>query len=290
MVHHKTAERIFRIASSLPPTELSLNDALNLEKAQQLCWTAMECVDNEEATDLAVEATKLTTFCADAFLILADSICYNQAERLILLHWATRVGELCCRARIAEDTGHLHGFLDARPYMRARTQLAWTLRELGCYEEAVAHYEELLRVERNDHIAIGMLITGYLELRRFEDAKKLIEEREENGGTHLRYGEMVRRYLIGEQGPTLRDAMTSALWANQHVPTLLDNPKTEVMRSPFGVSSGGADEAAEYIEVSHRFWDAHPKMKRVLIVGAGELLPGIESERQQRIRKWRGEA
>lgn len=290
MVHHKAAERIFRIAMSLPPTELALNDAMNLEKAQQLCWDAMESSGNEDATKLAVEATKLTTFCADAFLILADNICYNHAERLILLRWATRVGELCCREHIAEDTGHLHGFLDARPYMRARTQLAWTLRELGCYEEAVAHYEELLRVERNDHIALGMLITGYIELRRFDDARKLIEEREESGGTHLRYGEMVRCYLIGEKGPTLRDAMKRALWANQHVPTLLDNPKTEIARSPFGVSSGGADEAAEYIEVSHRLWDAYPKMKRALIVGAGELLPGIESEKQQQIRKWRGEA
>lgn len=285
MVHHKTAERIFRVASSLPPTELSLDDAMNLEKAQQLCWDAMECSDNEEATRLAVEATKLTTFCADAFLILADSICYNQAERLLLLRWATRVGELCCRGHIAEDTGHLHGFLDARPYMRARTQLAWTLRELGCYEEAVAHYEELLRVEHNDHIAVGMLITGYLELRRFEDARKLIEEQEENGGTHLRYGEMVRRYLIGEQGPALRDAMKRALWTNQHVPALLNNPKTEVERSAFGVSSGGADEAAEYIEVSHRLWDAHPKMKHALIAGAHELLPVIESEKQQQIRR-----
>jgi hypothetical protein len=42
------------------------------------------------------------------------------------------VGELCCRDHLAEEAGHLHGFLDARPYMRARTQLAWTRRERTC--------------------------------------------------------------------------------------------------------------------------------------------------------------
>ena len=151
------------------------------------------------------------------------------------------------------------------------------------------HYEELLRIERNDHIALGMLITGYIELRRFDDARKLIAEREEDRGTHLRYGEMVRRYLLGEQGPTLWEAMKRALWANQHVPKLLDNPKTEVVRSPFGVSRGGADEAADYVEVSHRLWDAYPKVKRVLIAGSDDLLPEVEFEKQQQIRKWRGE-
>ena len=151
MIHHKSAERIFRIAAALPPTELSLSDALNLQKAQELCWEAMECDDSGRATQLAIAATKLTPFCADAFNLLANLICYNDAERLLLLGWATRVAQIACRDRIAEDTGHLHGFTDARPYMRARTALAATLRRVGCYEEALHHYEELLRVEHNDY-------------------------------------------------------------------------------------------------------------------------------------------
>lgn len=289
MVHHKTVERIFRIAASLPPYELTLNDAMNLEKAQELCWNAMETDDREEIVRLAVKATKFTSLCGDAFNLLADTICYDHAERLLLLRWATRVGELCCRERITEDTGHLHGFIDARPYMRARTELAWALREVGCYEEALMHYEELLRFERNDHIALGMLMTGYLELRRFDDAKRLFSEYQENGGTHLNYGEFVRCFITGEADLILRDALKRALSSNQHVPILLVHPKTPVERSPFGVGVGSPDEAAEYLKVSHRLWDANPKMGRAVVTGAKSLLPVIEAEREEYMRRWRRE-
>lgn len=131
MVHRSAIERVFRIAAGLPPSELSLKDALNLEKAQDLCWEAMECRDSRKAARLAIAAAKLTPFCADAFNLLADLICSSDAERLLLLGWARRVGEIVCRDRIGEETGHLHGFVDARPYMRARTALAETLRRVG---------------------------------------------------------------------------------------------------------------------------------------------------------------
>lgn len=220
---------------------------------------------------------------------LADLICCNDAERLLLLRWATRVGKLCCRDRIHESTGHLHGFLDARPYMRARTQLAWTLRALGCYEEAVGHYEALLHAERHDHIAQGMLMTAYLELRRFDEARQHFDEYGDNGGTHLTYGEMIRCWLTGQDETQFQEALHRAFSSNQHVPQLLGEPKTPVEQSPFGVGIGAPDEAAEYLDVSHRLWDAYPKLKRAVLVAAKAMLPQIETERRERLRRLRGE-
>jgi tetratricopeptide (TPR) repeat protein len=289
MVHHKTAERIFRIATSLSPHELSLDDAMNLAKAQQLCWTAMECDDPSEAIRLAVEATKLTPLCADAFNLLAHLICYNDAERLILLRWATRVGELCCRNRIAENTGHIHGFHDARPYLRARTELAWTLRQLGCYEEAVSHYEALLSMEHQDGVALGMLMTSYLELRRFDKAKTLFDAHRENGGTFLDYSETAWCWLTGQNNELFNASLSRALDSNEYVPLLLESPDTPVEQSPFGVALGHADEAAEYLEISSRLWDAFPQLKRKVISDAKKLLPAVRSKREQRIRRMQGE-
>lgn len=290
MVHHKTAERIFRIALSLPPTELSLSDAINLPKAQQLCWDAMESPDRDEIIQLAVEATKLTPLCADAFTLLADAICYNDADRLILFGWATRVGELCCRERIAENTSHLHGFIDARPYMRARTALAETLRRVGRYEEALQHYEELLSMERYDHIAAAMLMTGNLELRRLSAAKELIERLAESGGTYQRYSYLIWRWLAGAAKHEFEAALRMALHSNRFVPILLADPNTPYERSPFGVTSGGADEAAEYVAVSNRLWEGYPKLKRAVIAGAKRLTPLVEAERAAQRREIRRKA
>lgn len=290
MIHHKTAERIFRIALSLPPHELSLSDAINLPKAQQLCWDAMESQDRDEVVQLAVEATKLTPVCADAFNLLADSICYNDAERLILFGWATRVGELCCRDRIAEDTGHLHGFIDARPYMRARTALAETLRRLGRYEEALEHYEQLLRMEHQDHIAAAMLMTGNLELKRLSAAKELIDRIAEGGGTHQRYSSVVWSWLTGVPDRTFRSTLQQALHSNRFVPDLLADPDMPYDRSPFGVTLGGADEAAEYVTVSQRLWEGYPKLKRKVITVSRHLMPTVEAERAAQRREIRRKA
>jgi tetratricopeptide (TPR) repeat protein len=290
MIHPKTAERIFRIATSLPPYELSLSDAINLPKAQQLCWDAMECQNRNEVVRLAVEATKLTPFCADAFNLLADLICCNDAEQLLLLNWATRVGEIACRDRITEDTGHLHGFVDARPYMRARTALAETLRRVSCYEEALRHYEELLRLEHNDHIAAAMLMTGYLELRRLPEAKEVIQRFAESGGTHQRYSYVVWCWLSGIREPEFVAALQKALHSNVFVPALLSDPEMQYERSAFGVTLGGADEAAEYITVSHRLWEANPKLKRKVITVGRRLVPKVQAERDAQRREIRRRA
>jgi hypothetical protein len=292
MFHHKTVERIFRIASSLPPTELTLEDALNLGKAQSLCWAAMECGPGEadEAVRLAVAAIDLTPCCADAFYLLADHICYEDAERLLLLGWATRVGELACRDRIAEETGHLHGFIDARPYTRARTALAHTLRRVGCYEDALRHYEELQRVEHADHIAAAMLMTGNLELCRLAAAKEHIDHFADSGGTHQRYSDVVWRWLTKQPRDSFIAAVHDAFRSNRFVPALLKDPKMTYEQSQFGVTIGGADEAAEYLEVSHRLWEANPKLKHHVLGAARKLIPQVEAERAAQRREIRRRA
>jgi tetratricopeptide (TPR) repeat protein len=290
MAQRSTIEWIFRIAAGLPPSELSLKDALNLEKAQELCWEAMECRDAREATRLAMTAAKLTPFCTDAFNLLADLICSNDAERLLLLQWATRVGEIVSRDRIADAGGHLHGWVDARPYMRARTALAETLKRVGCYEEALRHYEELLRLEHNDHIASAMLMTGYLELRRLPEAKEILQLFAESGGTHQRYSYVIWCWLCGTPDREFISALQKALHSNAFVPALLSDPKMPYERSAFGVTLGGADEAAEYVTVSHRLWEANPKLKRKVITLAKRLMPKVRAERDAQRREIRRRA
>jgi tetratricopeptide (TPR) repeat protein len=280
MIHHPSADRIFRIASAMPPAELALSDALNLPKAQELCWEAMDCADFKKATRLAIAAVKLTPFCADAFNLLADLICSNDAERLLLLSWATRVGEIACRERIAEADGHLHGWIDARPYMRARTALAETLRRVGCYEEALQHFEEMLSLEHNDHIAAAMLMTGYLELRQLSKAKTVIDRFAEFGGTHQRYSHAVWCWLSGFRKEEFTAALRAAFHSNAFVPSLLADPKMPYERSTFGVRLGGADEAAEYLSVSQRLWAANPELKRKIIILARRLMPKVAAERE----------
>jgi tetratricopeptide (TPR) repeat protein len=250
----------------------------------------MDCSDPKEATRLAIAACNLTPFCADAFNLLADLICSDDAERLLLLGWATRVAEITCRNRIADAGGHLHGWVDARPYMRARTALAQTLSRVGCYEEALQHFEELLHLEHNDHIAAAMLMTGYLELGQLSKAKTVIDRFAESGGTHQRYSNAVWSWLSGLREPEFVTALQKAFHSNVFVPALLADPEMPYERSPFGVTLGGADEAAEYLLISHRIWDANPKLKRKVITLAKRLMPKVQAERDAQRREIRRKA
>ena len=117
-------------------------------------------------------------------------------------------------------------------------------------------------MEHQDHIALGMLLTSYLELRCFDKAKNLFDAHRENGGTFLNYSETVWCWLTGQNNELFNEALNRALNSNEHVPLLLEKPDTPIEQSPFGVAIGHANEAAEYLIVSSRIWDAFPQLKR----------------------------
>ena len=80
---------------------------------------------------------------------------------------ALEAGELALGPQGFEEyDGHFWGFLETRPYMRARHGLALTLLKLG--EEAVAmeHFRVMLKLNPNDNQGIRYLLLGSLLRRR----------------------------------------------------------------------------------------------------------------------------
>ena len=61
-----------------------------------------------------------------------------------------------------EYAGHFWGFLETRPYMRARAGLASTLVQLGDVEGALAHYRDMLKLNPNDNQGIRYVLAGCL--------------------------------------------------------------------------------------------------------------------------------
>jgi hypothetical protein len=61
-----------------------------------------------------------------------------------------------------EYAGHFWGFLETRPYMRARAGLAGTLLKLGDVDGALAHYRDMLKLNPNDDQGIRYVLAGCL--------------------------------------------------------------------------------------------------------------------------------
>lgn len=101
----------------------SPDDALN--KAQDLIYEAWDTPDNRRAVTLAKRAIEISPLCADAYVLLAERTSPQLEKQKKLYELAVKAGELALGPDgFREYAGHFWGFLETRPYMRARAGLA----------------------------------------------------------------------------------------------------------------------------------------------------------------------
>lgn len=81
-----------------------------------------------------------------------------------------------------EYAGHFWGFLETRPYMRARAGLASVLWRTGRHRDAIGHYRAMLKLNPNDNQGIRYVLARHLlELGDTVALKKLIKKYVEDG-------------------------------------------------------------------------------------------------------------
>src|SRR5687767_5161137 len=152
--------------------QLALQKHQPSAKAQELYYAAMEAATDEREFELLQEVLKLDPGNIDALLgvlrhrwvALEDEI---ELLRKIVVLAERRLGPDAFK----ELTGAFWGFHETRPYMRARNQLAETLRSAGRLAEAIAEWEAMLKLNPNDNQGVRYpLLTSYLALNRLEGA------------------------------------------------------------------------------------------------------------------------
>jgi tetratricopeptide (TPR) repeat protein len=141
-----------------------------IEKAQDLVYDAWERATARSRIALARKALGITPLCADAYSILAEEA-RSVEEARDLYARGVEAGELALgRKGFQEYAGHFWGFLETRPYMRARAGLAGALLKLGDDEAALSHYREMLKLNPADNQGIRYVLAACL-LRRGDDAE-----------------------------------------------------------------------------------------------------------------------
>jgi ST7 protein len=107
-------------------------------KAQDVMYEAWERNTSRSRIALARKALGISPLCADAYVLLAEEA-QSIEEARDLYAKGVEAGELALgRQGFEEYAGHFWGFLETRPYMRARAGLASTLVQLGDIEGALA--------------------------------------------------------------------------------------------------------------------------------------------------------
>jgi tetratricopeptide (TPR) repeat protein len=155
--------------------------------------------------------------------------------------------------------GHFWGFLQTRPYMRARAGLAGTLLKLGDINGALSHYRDMLKLNPNDNQGIRYLLAGCL-LRQGDDGalKKLLAAHKDASAFWLYTRALATFRENGDSDGRAAALVTDAWSANEHVPAILVGTKPPVTRDDGCVTMGGPDEATYYMTECGPAWRRTP--------------------------------
>ena len=187
-------------------------------------------------------AGPISPLCADAYSILAEEA-RSVEEARDLYARGVEAGELALgRKGFKEYAGHFWGFLETRPYMRARAGLAGVLLKLG------------------DNQGIRYVLAACL-LRRGDEAglKDLLAAYEDEGSAHWLY---TRALLAFREGRVSEDEIVRLVkdaWsANEHVPAILAGTSSPVISDGDYITVGGPDEATGYVAECGPAWHGTP--------------------------------
>ena len=219
-----------------------------LRTAQNLMYDAWETTTKRQRVALARKALKTSPLCADAYVLLAEETARSLPEALYIYRQGVEAGELAVGERaFKEDVGHFWGFLDTRPYMRARAGLAEALWLAGEHDEAIIHYRDLLRLNPNDNQGLRYVLAScYQELERHDALDALLDDYPDDAAASWAYTRALAAFRRTGDSTESRGLLAAAFKSNGHVPAFLLGHRNPPRYRHDYITLGGEDEAAEY--------------------------------------------
>ena len=219
-----------------------------LAKAQELMYRAWEESNPAKRIALAHDALVASPNCADAYVLLAEEQAPNVEHALEYYRQGVTAGERALgKEYFAENEGDFWGLLETRPYMRARTGLADALWQLQQYDEAITHYNDLLRLNPGDNQGIRYLLLNLLtRLERDADVEQLLAQFEDDAGAAWLYASALHEFRRNGASERGNEALREALQENKHVPAYLTGAKRIPHALPQMIGFGDENEAIAY--------------------------------------------
>ncbi len=227
----------------------------SLQEANRLADQAWKDNDPKQRLSLARKALKTSPDCAEAYLVLAYEA-ETPEESLAWLEKAVQAGERALGQEfIRQNAGALWDWRDARPYLRARDGLAETLEDLGRPEEALAHYNESLKLNQEDHQGVRYrALRLLLQLKRDAEAQALIDEYEEDISATWAYSRALLAFRKHGDLSQSRKLLKRAFRVNPSVPAYLTGAKPLPTEAPEVIGFGDENEAIDYALEYYPLW------------------------------------
>jgi len=255
-------------------------DPDRLAEAQELTFDAWDAPTAARRVELAAKALLRHPWCGDAYGILAMAVPPTSDDAIHLWRLAAAAGEFALKAELGEDAfetyeGDFWGFLETRPYMRARAGLSNALWSSGEREAAVAIDLDLLRLNPNDNQGARYVAADrLLVLGRDQDLERLFDSYPDEVSAFLCYSRALWSFRREGDGAASRKLLVGALASNRHVPDYLLGRKPLPKTAAGYYEPGKASEAVHYVETGIEAWRAIPGALEWLGERTGTGKPG----------------
>jgi tetratricopeptide (TPR) repeat protein len=256
-----------------------------LEAAQDVMYDAWGQSSKRARVALARKALAISPLCADAYVLLAQEEAKSAKEALELFRKGVEAGEQALGpAGFGEYAGHFWGFLETRPYMRARAGLAAALDALGEVDAAIGHYRDMLRLNPGDNQGIRYALAACLMKRGDGKAlNELFKDYDEDASALWLYSRALVAFRENAgSGESATELARNALRANRHVPALLAGSNKAKPSTTGYLTMGGEDEAAHYFAQWGFDWLTTPGAVDWLTKIAAEKAPTRTKRKSER--------
>jgi tetratricopeptide (TPR) repeat protein len=234
--------------------------AAALEAAQDTIYDAWEETNAKRRVKLARKALAISPLCADAYVLLAKEAEAGSDEELDLWRRGVEAGE----SALGEDafrelSGSFWGFLETRPYMRARFGLAQALWRRGARNEAIDCLREMLRLNPDDNQGVRYVLAAYLiETGRDDDLARLLKKFRGDLMADWAWTSALAAFRRTGDSEDSRKLLAKAIAGNKHVAAYLTGEKSPPKTLPPFISFGGVDEAVHYVHGFCEGWSLTP--------------------------------
>lgn len=230
------------------------------EAAQDVVYKAMQSRSLFKKSFLAEKAVKISKNCADAYILLALRHGIGYKKSMEYLKKAVDAGEKIMKIySISKEEGDLWKYLRARPYMRAKAEMAGIFWKMNKRKEAEKIYYELLKISKNDNQGIRYtLLFFHAEAKEWNKLEKLLysPEYKDDIASEWLYTKVLLKIIKGEEAG---DLLREAIKLNKYVPEYLLGLKKLPKSNSEAMSFGGEDEAAYYAEDFKNIWEECPR-------------------------------
>lgn len=143
--------------------------------------------------------------------------------------------------------------------MRARFRLARCLEELGQVDDAIGHYQEILRLNPTDNQGVrDILLPVLLTASRDGEAGALLEQFDGDISATWHYGWALWTFRREGDSTPARTQLRAAVRANRHVPAYLTGKAEWPGPLPASYAFGSKEEAVLCTEELGAAWRAIP--------------------------------